>query len=1175
MFLLAKSWSRRSRSWVSKSAVIACLLTGTAYPAWGLENWVPQAKLLPSTAIANSYFGRRVAISGNTVAVLQGDHDGPATISVFERNGAQWVRQASLCPPAVLWYQGTSWWPDISLSGDTLVFGVPHDGGGAPASGCAYVYHRNQGIWTQEAKLTSPLIQAYASFGAGVSACGDTVAIGAPGEDVDSTLHGGVAYIYSRNDGVWQQQDKVVAPSVQVKDYFGEALCLQGETLLVCATPENRLGFGEIYAHGPDGWSWQARLSVSEHVTDVRVGRACAIDGNNAILGTESGEAYVFHRTGDVWSLGVGLPASGKTAGDAFGREVCLSGDYLAVSAHMASPLAYRSGAAYIFKYDGANWVEEAMLTPSDGDPYGDRSCYDVGIEGGYAIMAAWLDDEIAQTAGAAYIYVPEPGTLSLVAFGACLALRRRRRKEGGGTARRACPSLPMSQGRRVCMALGVLAMLAISLPAVAQSNFRTQEVFNCGPYPWGAAAGDLNGDGRVDIAVSYSSGFAVLYGLADGRLGVPESHTMSNPPFTRLVVNDFDRDSLPDVALSCGFSPGVVSILYGSGFNQRLDVPAGDYPVGLATADFNNDGVLDLATANGDDDNISVYRGQAGGGFAPRVNFPVGDYPYSIAASRLNGDNYADLVVCNYWDNDITVLHNDSSGGFGSRQDYPVGRGPISVVSNDFNRDGRTDVVVANVLDATVSVLYGQATGGLGGRVDHAVGSDPRCVVTGDFNCDGRVDLAVANTASDDVSVLYGRSDGGFDQGGNYAVADSPYCVVTADLDRNGGLDLIVANYRDATVGVLYNTIPEPATLALLALGGLALLRRKRGRMLMRGIICSAAVCVGWAGAAHSAPPQYQWVDLGQGQPYDINNAGQIVGMSFHDGTSWYDNEATLWEDKTRTWLGSFGLLSCAYGINENGQIVGKAITSGNTDRSFLWGDGVMTDLDIGGTSDSKAMAINDAGQIVGSRTYFNAYFLDGNTYSEIDDKEPYDINALGEVAGMTRVGSNAGRRAFLWDNGGAFVELSTLAGTESGARGINDRGQIVGYSRGVDGNDHAVLWENDTIVDLGLLGGTQAVASDINESGQIVGISNTSDGSWHAFLYDQGQMYDLNDLVDAVGYRLEHARAINDHGHIAVSAQEELSGEWRVLLVVPEPATLSLLGLGGLAVLRRRRRK
>jgi chitinase len=173
----------------------------------------------------------------------------------------------------------------------------------------------------------------------------------------------------------------------------------------------------------------------------------------------------------------------------------------------------------------------------------------------------------------------------------------------------------------------------------------------------------------------------------------------------------------------------------------------------------------------------------------------------------------------------------------------------------------------------------------------------------------------------------------------------------------------------------------------------------------------------------------------------------------------------------------------------------VGTATTSVGANHAFLYTNGVLTDLSA----------------------------LMGKNFGIA-----YDINNTGQIVGVT--GAQNGYHAFLY-SGGTMTDLGTLGGWLSVARGINDAGQIVGYSLTADWKMHAFLYDNGQMIDLGTLAGNYSYAYGINNSGQIVGVTTFTQGTqFHAFLYDNGEMIDLGTL----GGDLSAGRGINDAGQI-----------------------------------------
>lgn len=242
-----------------------------------------------------------------------------------------------------------------------------------------------------------------------------------------------------------------------------------------------------------------------------------------------------------------------------------------------------------------------------------------------------------------------------------------------------------------------------------------------------------------------------------------------------------------------------------------RADFPTGVSPQSVATADFNADGLMDLAVANANDNTVSILLGKPDGTFAAKVDYPVGTAPRMVVVADFNQDGKPDLAAVNSGSNSISVLLGKGDGTFQAHVDYPAGSGAVWLAAADFNHDGKVDLTAANPGANTVSVLLGNGDGTFQSQVDYATGPQPSSVAVADFNGDGKPDLAVANAncistpcGPGSVSVLLGNGDGTFQTHVEHNAGAGPSAVAAVDFNGDGKADLAVANNADGTVSVL-----------------------------------------------------------------------------------------------------------------------------------------------------------------------------------------------------------------------------------------------------------------------------------------------------------------------------------------------------------------------------------
>lgn len=305
----------------------------------------------------------------------------------------------------------------VAIAGDTAIVGARNLADPVlPGAGAAYVFVRSGSSWVLQQKLTASDAAASDNFGVSVAISGDTVIIGARGDDDDGSLSGS-AYIFVRSGAAWSQQAKLTASDAATGDGFGLWVSISGDTAIVCSPLDDDAGIssGSAYVLVRNGaaWTQQAKLTASDAAPGDLFGQSAALSGDTAVIGAwdddddgeESGSAYVFVRSGASWSQQQKLTASDAAPGDRFGIRVAVQGDTAIIGADADDDGGAESGSAYVFVRNGAAWSQQAKLTASDGAP-GDRFGFGVAVSRDTAIVGAYLDDNAGGTdAGGAYLF--------------------------------------------------------------------------------------------------------------------------------------------------------------------------------------------------------------------------------------------------------------------------------------------------------------------------------------------------------------------------------------------------------------------------------------------------------------------------------------------------------------------------------------------------------------------------------------------------------------------------------------------------------------------------------------------------------------------------------------------------------------------------------------------------
>ena len=477
-----------------------------------------EAYIKSSKPANNSNFGFSVALSGDTLAVgvlrETGSTADSGVVYIFTRKGNVWSRQDRI--EASNGDSGDWFGRSLALSGDTLAVGAILEdsnavginptgttGSGtqadntASSSGAVYVFKRSGTAWSQQAYIKASNTDAGDRFGIAVALSGDTLAVGAWGEDSNATginptgttgsgtqadntaSNSGAVYVFKRSGTAWVQQAYIKASNTGPGDRFGTAVALSGNTLAVGAVNEDssRHSYGDqadnsmpdsgavyVFTRSGSTWNQQQYLKASNRGQDDKFGKTLALSGDTLAVGAEkedssstgingnqgddaaimrkdSGAVYVFNRSGKNWNqrayikasdtLGI-ADSSGRYYGMQFGSSIALSGDTLAIGAKNESSKARGingdendksmplSGAVYLFTRSGSTWNQKAYIKASNTDQF-DQFGHALALSGNTLAVGAPKErsnaegvnppvtgqaDNSIQTQGAGAVYV-------------------------------------------------------------------------------------------------------------------------------------------------------------------------------------------------------------------------------------------------------------------------------------------------------------------------------------------------------------------------------------------------------------------------------------------------------------------------------------------------------------------------------------------------------------------------------------------------------------------------------------------------------------------------------------------------------------------------------------------------------------------------------------------------
>jgi hypothetical protein len=347
------------------------------------------------------------------------------------------------------------------------------------------------------------------------------------------------------------------------------------------------------------------------------------------------------------------------------------------------------------------------------------------------------------------------------------------------------------------------------------------------GGYPEAIALGDLNGDGRPDIAALNTAAQTVSLLLFSAGTFGSETVVPVDRDSRTITIGRLNADTAGDVVVT-SWAESAVSVLLGDGVggvSSTVRVRGFYSPSGAHVADLDLNGVQDLAVSNNYDAGLHVYPGDGLGGFGPK-QLALASWNRSIATGDFDDDGWPDLVAVDDHTSDLWFLRGLGDGTFATEARFPTGlSSPGSLGVGDFDGDAKLDLMVASPSVSSVAFLRGDGNGAFDAPVVHGIANRVdtlRGLRTGDFDKDGNLDFVTKNGLSDRAYVVYGDGTGGIAFQTSMAAGNSPADVAVLDFNKDGVLDLAVSDSLGYTVtrrqGSGNRTTPftSPGTLAM-----------------------------------------------------------------------------------------------------------------------------------------------------------------------------------------------------------------------------------------------------------------------------------------------------------------------------------------------------------------------
>lgn len=385
-----------------------------------------ETKLVADDVAPYDVSGAAVAVSHNLAVLGAPLADGPTGVpsacgsaAIFRYNGIDWFQEKTLFGPALSANDRFGY--DVAIDGDLVAIGAPYDDDAANDGGAVHLYRFNGSNWVFEATLVAPTPGAFDEFGAAVDVHGDRVIVGARNDD-DRGLDAGAAFVYVRGGDGWHCEATLLAADGGSFDRFGFSVAISGTHALVGAPIDDPFGWGSgsAYAFAFVDGAWQAtsKLKPADTSWSAEFGHSVDLDGSGAVVGAwgddengwDAGAAYVFRWNGATWTEEAKLLSSAGLAGELFGAAVAIHHNDVLVGAPLADFAGGNAslGVAIRFRHIGATWTQAETLTASANESANGLGT-SVAVDDSAYLVGAPFAPSAGSESGCSYVFTLLP----------------------------------------------------------------------------------------------------------------------------------------------------------------------------------------------------------------------------------------------------------------------------------------------------------------------------------------------------------------------------------------------------------------------------------------------------------------------------------------------------------------------------------------------------------------------------------------------------------------------------------------------------------------------------------------------------------------------------------------------------------------------------------------------